>query len=381
MAPRSGLGVVPTNYSPSLSSGSSASPRSVSGESEITAASTVPLTGHAAPPARIPSRLNEIALQSENPQDEGWPLLAKLMVKKPGFEAFSRFRELNVKNLLYYHVELDYLRERLEKQEHQDLVNSDRDSPSFAQEAVELIDSGSAQWQQILRLRKVMREYNKALLQYAQISALPEPTSNNMKQLVEWLRNPKCGNFCISGPGSQAWGDLYQKNKPPSFGQLLRKLLASLDPFGKLKEPRTREDLVVPRPHKTVDGLTRWIEDEVVPVWDALWPTKEETIEGKPATSKTEDSSTEKNKQEEEQDARIANVKCYPESTMLKITSGVATVIACLLSTLAIAVLTTAKTAWQRLLWIGGFTAMFSIGLMFLTSETPRVHIFSATAA
>jgi hypothetical protein len=49
---------------------------------------------------------------------------------------------------------------------------------------------------------------------------------------------------------------------------------------------------------------------------------------------------------------------------------------------MAIGVLTTAKGNTEKLLYIGGFTALFAIGLMFLTDgNTTRVQIFTATAA
>ncbi len=58
----------------------------------------------------------------------------------------------------------------------------------------------------------------------------------------------------------------------------------------------------------------------------------------------------------------------------LYFTSFVATVVACLLPTLAIGVLTTAETTAQKLGYIGGFTAMFAIGLLWFTdASTSRV--------
>jgi len=66
----------------------------------------------------------------------------------------------------------------------------------------------------------------------------------------------------------------------------------------------------------------------------------------------------------------------------VQFTSGVATVVACLLPTLAIGVLTTAQGNIQKLLYIGGFTALFAIGLMLLTDVgTSKVQVFTATAA
>ena len=67
---------------------------------------------------------------------------------------------------------------------------------------------------------------------------------------------------------------------------------------------------------------------------------------------------------------------------MLKFTSFVATVVACLLPTVAISILTTAETRAQKLGYIAGFTALFSIGLMWLAEPTTsRTQIFGATAA
>ena len=66
---------------------------------------------------------------------------------------------------------------------------------------------------------------------------------------------------------------------------------------------------------------------------------------------------------------------------MIRFTSAVATVVACLLPTLAISILTTARGITEILLYIGGFTALFAIGLMVLATDTSMVQIFTATAA
>jgi len=71
----------------------------------------------------------------------------------------------------------------------------------------------------------------------------------------------------------------------------------------------------------------------------------------------------------------------HPERNMQRFTSAVATVAACLLPTLAIGVLTTARGMTETLLYIGGFTVMFAIGLMILAKDTSTVQIFTATAA
>ncbi|KAK0742690.1 hypothetical protein B0T18DRAFT_447602 [Schizothecium vesticola] len=63
----------------------------------------------------------------------------------------------------------------------------------------------------------------------------------------------------------------------------------------------------------------------------------------------------------------------HPEKNMQRFTSAVATVVACLLPTLAISVLTTARGMTETLLYIGGFTVMFAIGLMILAKHTSTV--------
>lgn len=67
---------------------------------------------------------------------------------------------------------------------------------------------------------------------------------------------------------------------------------------------------------------------------------------------------------------------------MQMVASSVATVIACVLPTLAIAILAVQETLLQRLLYIGGFTLIFAVTLMALTDrQTPRTQVFTATAA
>jgi hypothetical protein len=62
--------------------------------------------------------------------------------------------------------------------------------------------------------------------------------------------------------------------------------------------------------------------------------------------------------------------------------SAATTLIACLLPTAAIAILSTIHKTALLIGVIGIFTLLFAIGLMFFTSAKPtRVEIFSATAA
>jgi hypothetical protein len=77
------------------------------------------------------------------------------MAKTPDFTALPRFRDLNVKSLLYYQVELTKLRKRLHRQEY-------RDANKYAERADFLItDKNSKQYKLIKKIRKVLKEYSE----------------------------------------------------------------------------------------------------------------------------------------------------------------------------------------------------------------------------
>jgi hypothetical protein len=83
------------------------------------------------------------------------------MAKTPDFAAFPRFRDLNIKSLLYYQVELTKLRDKLRVQEYEDSGKSG-DAGHFAERADYLVDKdnqGSAQFTIIKDIRIVLKEY------------------------------------------------------------------------------------------------------------------------------------------------------------------------------------------------------------------------------
>jgi Family of unknown function (DUF6594) len=98
-------------------------------------------------------------LELPKPPVEGWPHVALLMSKTPDFAAFSRFRELNIKSLLYYQAQLTTLKAELHKQEYEDKRGT---APQFASRADFLMMSeGSAQLKLIKEIRVVLKEYSK----------------------------------------------------------------------------------------------------------------------------------------------------------------------------------------------------------------------------
>ena len=70
----------------------------------------------------------------------------------------------------------------------------------------------------------------------------------------------------------------------------------------------------------------------------------------------------------------------YSERTIMRVTSSISTVMACLLPTVAITVLSQVHGLRNLLLCLAGFAIVFASGLIFLGTAT-RVEIFAATAA
>jgi len=283
------------------------------------------------------------------------------MVESPCYESYPRFRELNVKNLVYYQVELAELEARLKKTELADNVCGKEPRREYARHAQQMLvpdtngpiadREDSKQREIILDIRKLLREYNDALLQHIRITALPQPDYLN----IETLRVEMKGyGAAIAGAGSSAWGNpTKQQALPGPMSKAIVSLISNF--FWKQDGPSDDRDLVATHPPKKLDGLTRWIREDWTPFYH-VYLRKGKTRQEKAVT--------------------------YRETMMLKFTAGVTMVIASILPTVAIGVLTTAKTTMQKLLYIGGFTALFAIGVMWLTDAgASRLSVFTATAA
>ncbi|OCL11259.1 hypothetical protein AOQ84DRAFT_287605 [Glonium stellatum] len=97
------------------------------------------------------------------------------MSKAPDFAAFSRFRDLNIKSLLYYQAQLTTLRKKLHRQEYKDSSNrSDVDADQYAERADILMSSEeSAQFELITKMRGLLKEYT-CLLPVVAITVLSQ---------------------------------------------------------------------------------------------------------------------------------------------------------------------------------------------------------------
>lgn len=96
---------------------------------------------------------------------QGWPHLAEVMAASPALAAFPRFRELNIKSLLYYQIELHQLKRDLNTQEWTDAAgsgNPDGEKRDWTSEADDLVKHPeSEQWQKVKKMRCLLKEYSQ----------------------------------------------------------------------------------------------------------------------------------------------------------------------------------------------------------------------------
>lgn len=206
----------------------------------------------------------------------GWPKLAKVMADRPTLQSFSRFHEANMKNLLYYQVQIAKLERELKEQEWDDLretANMDKSEQQACFAEIMVGEPSSQQWQLVLELRKCLHQYNRALIELSQVSALPEPSAVNVQALFEWMTDTtdaKGGNSKVAGCGSKAWGDHCNVPPPPGLRERFRALVRSVFLFWRDQPDRMNGNLVVPCKVEDRDGFTGWVADYWTPFWVAL---------------------------------------------------------------------------------------------------------------
>ncbi|KAE9371681.1 hypothetical protein N431DRAFT_297502, partial [Stipitochalara longipes BDJ] len=360
----------------------------------------------------------------------GWPALVRDMVKHPGIDSFSAFRDLNIKSLLYYQAELVQLRKELHALEWED-HRQGGDSAGMVSNIQSLLltkmEDGEAQRQfnKMREIRLVLKEYNAALLQYTKINTLPKAETFNVKRLRSWIVTHFRETLNLRGPGSDVWGPLRSpeglETRPLKlqFGRLMRIFF-----FG---ENSDELDLVLPRKTRDIDSLPPWVgfywTSHWTPFWRDLRPflnalsqysrkTKTfkviskcsfglfiyeaedgETLPGALAHTRRGSSAclgalkkwisfqgTKPTKSRKRNEPSF--LSAYNMRDIVRGFNYLATIIACLLPIVGIVVLSRQKTLDQVLGYIAIFTAIFAFGILLLSdSNTSRTDIFTATAA
>lgn len=320
----------------------------------------------------------------------GWPALAKLISERPALESFPSFADLNIKSLLYYQAELISLRKDLHKAEWADHRTSDEeDSSKFADALDFLLICGNSeekpeQWELIERIRIVLEKYNTALIQYSQISALPGADSVNVRSLKECVK--RICEDCLSGSGAFTWGRLsgtteIEKSLPSLIWGLITGFFKSPYSEREKVDKEWPEHLIVPRTGRKPDGLTLWVAHSFLPLYHHLRNTYRELHKKMPELPKWNSPQASKKPKELPDRTLKHNLTAYSENWILRVTSILTTVVACLLPTVAISILARVHTMSMILGLIALFTAIFAVGLVLLSSGSSRVEIFTATAA
>jgi hypothetical protein len=245
------------------------------------------------------------------------------------------------------------------------------------------------QWEIVKLIRIALKEYNDALLQYSQICALPEPEPHNMKSLRKWLRDKDAGGFCIGGNGEQnTWGYLYEtEEETGSLKWQFLKMIWAL--IWSQPTPSDDLDLVSTLPPRKIDGFSRWVASRFVPFWANYKKHKQNRRDNNNSNAsdeaKTQDDAhivAPPQRPKPSKEFSKETLAKYSERGILRFTSAVSTIVACLLPTVAITVLSQLHGTRDLLLTIAGFAVIFAVGLIFLTNGTAsRIDIFTATAA
>ncbi len=355
----------------------------------------------------------------------GWPALAKSIANKPAFEAFPSFTDLNVKSLLYYQAQLILLREKLHKEECNDYFNGDVKQHHYSENMELLIRCANrpgevppGQWKLIEDIRTVLAQYSKpqcelqhkmnianvailqdaALIQFSQISAFPSADSSNVKCLRNCARKAYDGRG-LKGAVSKIWGPLgTEHDKVPSFWGLLFGLLVGF--FKSQEEEQAsvpkefQEHLIVPRGVKKRDGLTLWVEQSFIPLfhfvwtkcgrptWTSLWQLFQcQLCSCKLPRCREKRGSNASNLSPGSNDNGNGKFTAYSESWILRVTSILTTIVACILPVVAIVILSKVHTMGMILGLIALFNIVFAFGLAMISSDSSRTDIFTATAA
>ncbi|ORY15534.1 hypothetical protein BCR34DRAFT_598283 [Clohesyomyces aquaticus] len=271
---------------------------------------------------------------SEPQPMNGYTKLASLIGSHPELAIFRRFGALNAQNLLYLQAELVHLENRLGKCFKADAESGHIDRKLYDRDWQSLAESGFApdgnpeQWATALQIRRVLREYNEALLVQTLLAKHDGPLKRDLIFLQNWKKRPSMGYVYLLGANQDIW------------------------------ENPVVEDLIAVKRHEGHSLATRVIGDFLVYWW--------RRFSGK--------------KSRQPRDEKYANTIHYSNSSLAKASALLGAVCASTLPVLAIVVLSCVHSMTRRLAIIVVFTPIFSLVLGIFTNGR-GIEIFAATAA
>ncbi|KAI0897892.1 hypothetical protein F4806DRAFT_507663 [Annulohypoxylon nitens] len=134
----------------------------------------------------------------------------------PDTLAVKRFRDLQIRNLLFYQAELAHLREELEEIEQRDAKSTNdvservnfRWTPAAAKQVPfpkQQPTVSSLYQEKILRIRCTLISYNNAVEQYKRLNEIPCPRRGDITAICEWLNRMNLGGAFLAGDVEDVW--------------------------------------------------------------------------------------------------------------------------------------------------------------------------------
>ncbi|KAI1106057.1 hypothetical protein F4804DRAFT_302085 [Jackrogersella minutella] len=152
----------------------------------------------------------------------------------PDTLAVKRFRELQIRNLLFYQAELAHLAIELEEIEQRDAKDTAdvsaranfRWTPAMAREVPSSIPPtiSSLYREKMLQIRGTLVSYNNAVEQYKRLNDIPCPKRRDITAISDWLNRMHMGAAFLAGDVEDVWnvemptGGFKQANAEDFYG-------------------------------------------------------------------------------------------------------------------------------------------------------------------
>ncbi|KAL9617368.1 MAG: hypothetical protein Q9160_007816 [Pyrenula sp. 1 TL-2023] len=277
----------------------------------------------------------EMSTFEHNTPVSGYPRLAQEMGNAPSIAMVRRFTDLSNESLLYFQAQLVILERELHDLQARDARLSasiePKPKPRCSRDWYWLgIDSPECdQWNKVLEIRQVLKEYEEAVLRQLKLNSLNPPSKYDLDDIQTRFKHSAMSSsdrIGLIGEDEYVWG-----SKVPST------------------KTREAKDLVALSPRPESDPFSTFIMERCTPWLYQHLRKINETI--------------------------FVN-----DRTQLRYTAMLTTVVASLLPIASIAVLYSSKSTKVRIGLVAIFTFIFASSLVCFTTAK-RTDVFSATAA
>ncbi|KAI4675045.1 uncharacterized protein J4E88_007949 [Alternaria novae-zelandiae] len=264
----------------------------------------------------------------------GYPRLSERMGLKPETLIFRKFVALNARMLLYMQAELAVLEKTLQEVEINDHEDKDANKRQYATDYVKLSqsdrDGDTYQLELVEKISSKLGKYNKALLQQYKLHQIPEPDRFDLNDVYCLLHSDAMGGGELSGEDRVFWG---------------------LPDDSEMHAP----DLIGVCPREQADPFSRWVSENAIHLFKC----------GIGRLKKAD---------------KHFGRRVYYDTTVLRATSWMTSILASLLPIASILILLHLETLSTKLWVIGAFNVLLSVCLRTLT-EAKRAEVFAVTAA